>query len=123
QIFVPRQQLLIYGPRHVGQHARPIHYRPLLRTDPPDGNLDHPENRDAPSAKRLVSRPFQFLDLTGYGDPLRRAPDHVAADVLNGYVSVERARSDYGVVVDAGGALDLVATEREREGRRAARQT
>jgi N-methylhydantoinase B len=36
----------------------------------------------------------------GYGNPLKREPQAVAADVFNGYVSVERAREDYGVVVD-----------------------
>jgi hypothetical protein len=29
QISVPRQQLLIYSPCHVGQHTPPIHCRPL----------------------------------------------------------------------------------------------
>jgi len=84
-----------------------------------------------PSPSKFSNMPAQVGDVLavtqggggGYGDPLERAPDHVVADVLNGYVSAERARSDYGVVVDAGGALDLVATERERQGRRAARQT
>jgi N-methylhydantoinase B/oxoprolinase/acetone carboxylase alpha subunit len=84
-----------------------------------------------PSPSKFSNMPAQVGDVLavtqggggGYGDPLEREPDHVAADVLNGYVSAERARSDYGVVVDAGGALDLAATERERQGRRAARQT
>lgn len=33
QVFVPRQQLLVYRPRHVGQDTRPIHKRPLPYTD------------------------------------------------------------------------------------------
>lgn len=36
----------------------------------------------------------------GYGDPLRRDPARVAADVRNGFVSVRAAARDYGVVVD-----------------------
>ena len=36
----------------------------------------------------------------GYGDPLARDPELVEDDVLNGYVSVESARKDYGVVID-----------------------
>ena len=36
----------------------------------------------------------------GYGDPLQRDPQAVAADVVNGYVSIEKAREDYGVVMD-----------------------
>ena len=35
----------------------------------------------------------------GYGDPLDRDPDRVCEDVADGYVSVERALKDYGVVV------------------------
>ena len=34
QIFVPRQQLLVHRPCHVGQDARPIHNHPLPYTDP-----------------------------------------------------------------------------------------
>jgi N-methylhydantoinase B len=36
----------------------------------------------------------------GWGDPLKRDPKAVLNDVLNDYVSVERARTDYGVVID-----------------------
>ena len=34
----------------------------------------------------------------GYGDPFEREPERVRADVLAGFVSVERAREAYGVV-------------------------
>jgi N-methylhydantoinase B len=37
----------------------------------------------------------------GLGDPLERDPAAVLEDVIDGYVSVERARKDYGVVIDA----------------------
>ena len=43
QIFVPRQQLLVHRPRHVGQDARPIHNRPLPNTDPRDGIIGRPQ--------------------------------------------------------------------------------
>ena len=36
----------------------------------------------------------------GYGDPLKRDTESVEQDVRNGYVSVEKARDDYGVVID-----------------------
>jgi N-methylhydantoinase B len=36
----------------------------------------------------------------GYGPPWRRDPARVLADVRDGYVSLERARSDYGVAID-----------------------
>ena len=35
----------------------------------------------------------------GYGDPLTRDPEAVRRDVLEGYVSLEHARVDYGVVL------------------------
>lgn len=36
----------------------------------------------------------------GYGDPLTREPAKVLEDVIDGYVSVERAAADYGVVIE-----------------------
>ncbi|TAN20736.1 MAG: hydantoinase B/oxoprolinase family protein [Actinomycetota bacterium] len=36
----------------------------------------------------------------GYGDPLKRDPESVLADVLDGYVSLDRAAQDYGVIID-----------------------
>jgi N-methylhydantoinase B len=36
----------------------------------------------------------------GFGDPLERDLEAVCADVVEGYVSIERARKDYGVVVE-----------------------
>ena len=52
----------------------------------------------------------------GYGDPLERDPASVCEDVAEGYVSIERALKDYGVVVRvvdadlAEYAVDLEAT-------------
>jgi N-methylhydantoinase B len=56
----------------------------------------------------------------GYGDPLRRDPERVAADVAQGLVSADVARSVYGVVV-ADGRLDEEATSAQRESIRRAR--
>jgi N-methylhydantoinase B len=50
----------------------------------------------------------------GFGDPLERPAEQVLRDVTSGYVSVEAARLDYGVVINAVGrhfALDVEATE------------
>jgi N-methylhydantoinase B len=64
----------------------------------------------------------------GFGDPLERDPDAVREDVADGYVTVERAAKDYGVVVRAVDAdlarfeVDGDATERERAAIRAARE-
>jgi N-methylhydantoinase B len=56
----------------------------------------------------------------GHGDPLERDPARVAADVADSKVSPERARADYGVVVDpATGEPDLAATETVRAEMRA----
>jgi N-methylhydantoinase B len=45
----------------------------------------------------------------GYGDPLDREPERVAADVREGLVSAECARDVYGVVLRDDGATALVA--------------
>jgi N-methylhydantoinase B len=36
----------------------------------------------------------------GFGDPMDRDPDRVLNDVIDGYVTLEQARNDYGVVID-----------------------
>ena len=46
----------------------------------------------------------------GYGDPLRRDPALVARDVACGVVSLEAARTVYGVVLDGSASVDQVAT-------------
>lgn len=46
----------------------------------------------------------------GWGDPLARDPQRVVADVAAGLVTTEGAASDYGVVVDASGALNEAET-------------
>jgi N-methylhydantoinase B len=57
----------------------------------------------------------------GYGDPLDRPAEDVLADVREGYVSRDRARAAYGVVVREDLTLDVGATRRARR-RLAARQ-
>ena len=53
----------------------------------------------------------------GYGDPFERPTDAVLRDVRAGFVSIDEAREDYGVVIDNGG-LDKEATaELRREPR------
>ncbi len=55
----------------------------------------------------------------GHGDPLARPAEAVAADVAEGYVSPAAADTDYGVVLDAAGAVDAPATAAARAKRRA----
>ena len=51
----------------------------------------------------------------GFGDPLEREPERVREDVLDGYVTVEEARDDYGVALDpASLELDEAETARLR---------
>ena len=54
----------------------------------------------------------------GWGDPRERPPQEVLADVVSGYVSVEAAFNEYGVVISPQSlALDTQATERRRAAR------
>ncbi len=76
---------------------------------------------DLPNAKVLTRRleiGDQIHHLSGggggFGPPTDREPERVAFDVAEGYVSREIAESQYGVVIDAAGALDAEATRRKR---------
>ena len=53
----------------------------------------------------------------GYGDPKERPVNLVVEDVLDGYISAETARRDYGVVVRADGTLDEPGTAQARGAR------
>jgi N-methylhydantoinase B len=44
----------------------------------------------------------------GYGDPRKRDPDRVLADVVEGYVSVEAASREYGVAIEYAGPGDRI---------------
>jgi N-methylhydantoinase B len=46
----------------------------------------------------------------GYGDPRKRDPEAVRADVLDGLISAATARRDYGVVLTEAGTVDAEAT-------------
>ncbi|MFK0206420.1 hydantoinase B/oxoprolinase family protein [Agrobacterium sp. NPDC090283] len=73
----------------------------------------------------LISRPSGGGG--GQGDPLERDPEAVLEDVIDDYVSIERARKDYGVVIRPVDPdiceyeLDLEATKAERESQRRTR--
>ena len=60
---------------------------------------------------------FQQSGAGGYGDPLARDPARVLDDVLDDYVGIDAARSDYGVVITGAGVdlrVDEAATQRLR---------
>src|SRR5262249_58371219 len=79
-----------------GDQARPAKY--IL-------NPDSPAARELPSkiTFRLAAGDVVSVQTPGGGgtaSPLERTPERVAADVSLGKISVERARTVYGVVVD-----------------------
>ena len=51
----------------------------------------------------------------GYGNPFERDPKAVERDVQYGYISIEKAKQDYGVIIEPdSGTLDLNATRKLR---------
>jgi N-methylhydantoinase B len=77
-----------------------------------------------PSVSAETIRPGEFIVGSdcgggGYGSPLERDPDRVHLDVLEKYVSIEKARDIYGVfftgtIEQASLAVDYEATARQR---------
>ncbi len=55
----------------------------------------------------------------GFGDPFQREPGLVLRDVMHGVVTIESARTEYGVVI-SDDRVDEQATARARQGRRPA---
>ena len=53
----------------------------------------------------------------GWGDPFTRPPETVLDDVLDGFVSIEKAHLDYGVIVTEDRDVDIAATEKLRQQR------
>lgn len=82
----------------------------------PDGTVLKPLNKDLVSN---IPPGTVFRELAGggggYGDPHNRPVDTVAKEVRFGYVSVQSAQRDYGVVVDEFGNVDSAATAELRE--------
>lgn len=58
---------------------------------------------------------FETVGGGGNGHPFDREPERVLADVLGGFVGVDSARDDYGVILAAGGeSVDIEATQEHR---------
>lgn len=51
----------------------------------------------------------------GWGDPLKRNPETVLADIRLGHLKPKQAEGRFGVVIDASGGLDQMATLERRE--------
>jgi N-methylhydantoinase B len=91
---------------------------------PPENTIEGPQLRLAPLKLKARTFPAGTLVVTrtggggGYGPPRDRPAEAVLADVIDGYVSVEGARRDYGVVIDKGTmTVDAEATAKAREAR------
>jgi N-methylhydantoinase B len=80
-----------------------------------DGSVDA-----APNVARLVLNDGETLIARscgggGYGPPLERDPEAVRRNVVDGWISRDRAATVYGVVLDASGAVDGQETKLARE--------
>lgn len=77
-----------------------------------DGTHPHPkaQYRLSPDKKVVLRLPGGG----GFASPLERDPELVRQDVLNGYVSLQAARDEYGVVLGEGLAIDREQTRRLR---------
>lgn len=90
---------------------------------PPANSVEGPQLRLTPLKLRARTIPAGTLVRTmtggggGYGNPYDRPPQEVLRDVVDGYVSLDGARRDYGVVIDrATLTVDEAATRALRAG-------
>jgi len=74
--------------------------------------------------RKVAAEEMQMHDLIrlktggggGFGHPLDRDPGKVLNDVIAGYITVDQAKDDYGVIIDAAsGRIDTGATQKLRE--------
>ncbi len=119
---------VIYGPRHdpgVWMYANDGHCNPAAgaRGGQPGGvsnvlklDVRSGEEKELPQFSAEVIGPNErIVSLScgggGYGDPLDRDPEKVRWKAREGYISLEKARDVYGVVLDTG--PELYAVDRE----------
>ena len=81
-----------------------------------DGTVERMKTGKTPASCRSTTGDGFIVEVGGGGgfwNPLERAPERVLADVRSGYVSLDAARKDYGVVIRQSGRefeLDMEAT-------------
>ncbi|MGO9119766.1 MAG: hydantoinase B/oxoprolinase family protein [Desulfomonilaceae bacterium] len=105
-IRVPDDELAPSGPTTIAVQAGRFRYPPEGLFGGGNGSkarfLKNEENAD-PSGLTFASpgdrMAFYSAGGGGYGNPFERDPADVAEDVQNGYVSIEKAREDYGVII------------------------
>jgi N-methylhydantoinase B len=106
-IRVPDDDYAPVGPTSIAVQAGRYKYPPrgLFGAGPGTGaRFSVNQTSEDPSGLTLC-QPGDVIEFDsagggGYGNPLERDPLAVAADVVNGYVSIGKARDDYGVVID-----------------------
>ncbi len=79
-----------------------------------------PGQRVIPGKHTIRLRPGQVVSIHtpgggGYGDPLSRDPGAVLADVLDGRITTQHAREEYGVVLTEDLEVEAKGTDRLRE--------
>ncbi len=125
---VPNDQYAPLPPVHLGiQAGRFIH--------PPEGLFGaKPGGRAQFLVNGVPGNPYGLTQLKpgdvvtidaagggGFGNPFERDPEMVAADVIEGYVTLQRAQEDYGVAIDPRTMkVDQEATRELRESSRKA---
>jgi N-methylhydantoinase B len=89
-----------------------------------DGGMERMKTGKTPGIVPLQEGDGFLVEVGGGGgfcNPLERDPQRVLADVRAGYVSLDAARDDYGVVIKQHGRrcdLDMAATAALRQGRK-----
>jgi N-methylhydantoinase B len=82
----------------------------------PDGRVYRPQSKEV---IKDIPKGTTFHEVAGggggYGDPMKRPVEKVLKDVRNGFVSVQKAKDHYGVVIDP---LSLSVNEEETIKRR-----
>ena len=100
----------------------------IRRGAPPDsiegfaGRIEHLASKDEAVLGPDDALVFYPAGGGGYGDPLDREPEAVAADIAEGRVTRDVAREQYRVVLAANGGVDRGATRIARDATRRARR-
>lgn len=132
------------GGRHVGAPSLEVEFGPLGgeievayvsdgRLNPPRGVRGGATGGGADQFRRRVDGSVEQLEAAatvrladgesiisiccgggGYGSPLLRDPARVRENVLDGWVSIERARNLYGIVISGTGEIDAAESARLR---------
>ena len=97
--------------------------RPGGRSGGTVGRFDGATRDVGVGALAVLDTPEEYAELrvaggSGFGDPMERPVEDVQRDLDAGFVSAEGARREYGCVVGEDGAIDRLASERLRAGRK-----